>query len=242
MRNKIKPIIEKVIKLKFKNMIYISFLAAILLLAGCEDMEGRAPLDSTTPAPTLTASPTPAPTLAPTPEPTQEPTPEPTPDPTPAPTKKPKPKQELLGKSSTKLLDKSETRLNNIHIAISEINGYTLAPGETFSFNSVVGKRDEAKGYEKATVIVEGEKEKDYGGGVCQVSSTIFQAAQKAGLKIVERHSHQKDVGYAEKGEDAAVNYGTLDFKFYNNTNRKIKIVVSSGKNYVTAEIYKILP
>ncbi len=238
MKNKIKPMIEKVIKLKFKNMIYISLLAAILLLAGCEGMDGRAPLDSATPAPTQTASPTPVPT----PEPTQESTPAPTQEPTPAPTKKPKPKQELLGKSSTKLLDKSETRLHNIHIAISEINGYTLAPGETFSFNSVVGKRNEAKGYEKATVIVEGEKEKDYGGGVCQVSSTIFQAAQKAGLKIVERHNHQKDVGYAEKGEDAAVNYGTLDFKFYNNTNRKIKIAVSSGKNYVTAEIYKILP
>ena len=187
-----------------------------LLISGC----GQNPLDS---------SPEPSPTAEVSEE-TEEPQPTETPTPEPV----------LLGKAATKLLDKSEGRMKNINLAVKAVNGYVMKPGEAFSFNGVVGKRTPERGYQDATVLVKGEKEQDCGGGVCQVSTTIYQAANRAGLTVLERHSHGKDVGYAQQGSDAAVNYGSLDMRFKNNTERNIKIQITVDKNQIAAAIYQL--
>ncbi len=178
----------------------------------------------------------PEPTPAPTEPPTESPVPEVTE--TPAPTVVPEP--ELLAAAKTELLDKTNERVHNILLAIKQINGLTLEPGESFSFNSVVGERTAARGYEKASVLINHEKKQDYGGGVCQVSSTLFQAARSAGLEVIERHSHQKDVGYAHQGDDAAVDYGNKDLRFKNSLGSTIEISLSAGGGMVYAEIYKL--
>lgn len=169
------------------------------------------------------------------------------PSPTPAPTEpspsapfeEPATQRVRLSRASTPLLDKSESRINNIKLAAEKINGYILAPYETFSFNNCVGARTEEKGYEKAATIINGEKEYDYGGGVCQLATTVFQAADALGFNIIERHNHNKDIGYARSGQDAAVNYETLDMKFQNTMNFSVMIAVLVGENEVIAEIYR---
>lgn len=121
---------------------------------------------------------------------------------------------------STPVLDKSDGRVKNIELASSKINGKKLAPGEEFSFNRTVGKRTEEKGYEEAPIIIktpEGyDKGNGVGGGICQISTTIYNAVEKAGLEVTERHEHSKDVGYVPPGKDATVSYGGVDFKFKN--------------------------
>ncbi|MCQ6512826.1 VanW family protein, partial [Vibrio parahaemolyticus] len=87
----------------------------------------------------------------------------------------------------------NKERNNNIYLAANAINNYVLFPGETFSFNKVVGERSAGKGYLPATVIVKGEYSEDLGGGICQVSSTLFNAVDNAGLKVVKRYSHSKE-------------------------------------------------
>jgi len=156
---------------------------------------------------------------------------------------KSKSKFKLIAKSTTPLLDKSESRLNNIYIASEKIDKKVIYPGEEFSFNAVVGRRTEAKGYEEAPIIIRTEKgpKKDYdiGGGICQISTTLYNAAEEAGLKITERHVHSKDVGYVEKGEDATVSYGTMDFRFVNNRKNPIVIRILRGKNTLTVKLYE---
>ncbi len=151
-----------------------------------------------------------------------------------------KPKEVLVGSAETTLLDKDENRLHNIRRAIGVVNGYVVAPGKSFSFNQVVGERTPERGYKDATVIVHEEKEMGCGGGVCQLSTTIYQAAQGAGMTILERHSHQKPVGYAQEGSDASVNYGSLDMRFRNDSKSSVKIAVSMNENTVSASLYRL--
>ena len=164
----------------------------------------------------------------------------PTPTPAPSPIATSEPQPILLGMSETTLLDKDENRLHNISLAIKKINGLVLADGDSFSFNNVVGERTEKRGYRKATVLMHGDKVQDYGGGVCQVSSTLFQAAKGAGLTVTERHSHQKDVGYAHQGNDAAVDYGNKDLKLVNKLGASVRIGMTLTENVVRAEVYKL--
>lgn len=115
-------------------------------------------------------------------------------------------------------------RGENIKLAVSKINGTLLAPGETFSFNKVVGPRTEAQGYKIAHVYSDGQIVDDVGGGICQVSTTLFNAVLFSDLGIVERLNHMFTVGYVPWGQDAAVAYDYLDFKFKNTTNWPIRI------------------
>ena len=116
-----------------------------------------------------------------------------------------------------------------------------IKPGETFSFCNIVGKATKEKGYQEADIYVEGEKQQGLGGGNCQVSTTLYNAIIKVeGLEIVERHEHSGYVPYIEKGKDAAVAYGSYDFKFKNNTNKIIKIVMECKEQDITAKIIEI--
>ena len=131
----------------------------------------------------------------------------------------------LIATYTTDASTSSSARLHNIRLALSTINGTCVEPGEVFSFNGVVGERTKAAGYRPAPAYSRMETVMEYGGGICQVSSTLYAAVEKAGLEIVERHSHSLKVTYIPKGMDATVDWGNKDFKFANNTSEAIYIV-----------------
>lgn len=142
---------------------------------------------------------------------------------------------------STPIQIDDENRDKNMEISAKKINGTIIKKGEEFSFNKIVGSPTEEKGYEKAGVFVNGKKVKGYGGGNCQVSTTIYNVVLKVkGIKITERHEHGKEVGYVKMGDDATVAYDTLDLKFKNNTNNDIKLLVEVTKDKVIAKILKL--
>lgn len=143
---------------------------------------------------------------------------------------------------STKIYNKDEERQNNITITCKAINAKTIEPGETFSFCSTVGKSTSAKGYQEADIYVDGEKKQGLGGGNCQVSTTLYNAVAKIPeLEIVERHKHSGHVPYIQDGKDAAVAYGSYDFKFKNNTENTIRIEMENNKNNIIARIIKMV-
>ena len=130
----------------------------------------------------------------------------------------------LIDYAITNASSSSRARLNNIKLAMSFINGYCLAPGETFSFNQAVGQRTSERGFLKATAYSGGDVTEQVGGGICQVSTTLFNAAVKADMEILERHNHSLTVGYVDKGKDATVNWDSQDLKFRNNSSENVYI------------------
>lgn len=154
------------------------------------------------------------------------PEPEQTPPEAPAPKEEapPAPGPEELASVSTGLHDKRAGRLKNLQLACGAVNGAVIQPGASFSFNQTVGERTEEKGYQEAIVFKDQEKVKEVGGGICQLSSTLYLAAQRAGLEVTERHPHQLEVDYVGKDQDAAVDYGNLDLVFVNNTDAPISV------------------
>ena len=158
-------------------------------------------------------------------------------------------KYTLRASATTKIHTSSEeNRNNNIRHALSDfVNGYVVGPGQTFSFNKVVGMRTEARGFFPADEIVYGEMVEGYGGGVCQASTTIYQAAVCAGLQIVTRQPHSEKVRYAELGMDATVYLSknrNKDFVFRNTTDSDIYIFATvekdpeeKGKNRLRARV-----
>ncbi len=129
-----------------------------------------------------------------------------------------------IGYYATYFNSNNRERSHNILLASEAINNHVVFPGETFSFNKVVGKRTREKGYKRAPVIVKGELSEDIGGGICQISSTLYNAVDKAGLTITERYSHSKRVGYVPSGRDATVSWYGPDFRFTNKYNQPILI------------------
>lgn len=134
----------------------------------------------------------------------------------------------------------TENRITNLKLAVEACDGVELQPGQTFSYNDTLGPRTEERGYKEATVIVGGEHAQDIGGGICQVSTTLFMACLQADLSIVERHNHAARIDYVDDGLDAAVVYGSQDFRFQNNTSYPIKIfaVYDEAEESVTVSIY----
>ena len=132
----------------------------------------------------------------------------------------------------------NNNRNNNIQLSAQAINGKTVLPGEIFSFNGATGERTAAKGYKEAPAISGGQSKDEVGGGVCQTSSTLFNAVARANLEIIERNPHAWPSSYIEKGFDATVNWPGLDFKFKNNTDWPVFIVAGYSKRKVTVNIY----
>lgn len=133
----------------------------------------------------------------------------------------------------------SESNRNtNISLACQAINGTALLPGEVFSFNKATGERTTDKGYKSAGAIAAGQSIEEVGGGICQVSSTLFNAAARADLEIVERSPHAWPSTYVDRGEDATVNWPNLDFKFKNNTEAPIFIITYYNDRKMSAEIW----
>lgn len=131
----------------------------------------------------------------------------------------------------------SGQRFHNIEMAAKEINYYLLWPGERFSFNEAVGPRTIERGYQPAPVIMGGEWDIDYGGGVCQTASTLYNTVLSAKLSVIERHPHSQEVSYVKPGQDAAVSYGYLDLKFVNNRSGPVIIRAGLQHNQIWVEI-----
>ena len=150
-------------------------------------------------------------------------------------------KETEIAKFSTKIYNKDEERQNNIGIACRTLSTKEIQPGETFSFCNIVGKATSDKGYQEADIYVDGKKEQGIGGGMCQVSTTLYNAVlQVSELEVVERHQHSGHVPYIEQGKDAAIAYGSYDLKFKNNTGNVIKIVMENTQDNITAKLIKI--
>lgn len=150
--------------------------------------------------------------------------------------------EEELASFSTKLGGKDTPRSRNIALTTSILNETVVGPGETFSFCNIIGKPTADRGYEEADSFdAEGNTVKTYGGGNCQVSSTLYNVVlQIPDLKVTERHAHVKPVHYVAKDKDATVAYGSVDFKFKNNTGSNIKIYSNSDLKSVNVRIVKI--
>ncbi|GAA0744573.1 VanW family protein [Clostridium oceanicum] len=132
----------------------------------------------------------------------------------------------------------SSERMNNIKIATDSINGTLLMPNDIFSFNKIVGPRTLKKGYKKAPVIVGTKAQPGLGGGICQVSSTLYNCILEANLKPVEREHHSIPSHYVELGRDATVNYGSIDLKFKNTLKYPIYIEGKTSNGNVNFNIY----
>ncbi|MBE7033736.1 MAG: factor for cell wall maintenance or synthesis YoaR [Ruminococcaceae bacterium] len=142
-----------------------------------------------------------------------------------------------LCNAATNIIDNGENRINNIMVACQKISGMKLSPGEEFSFNNITGRKTANNGYKSAPVLVDGEKSYGIGGGVCQVSTTIYMAAMSGGFEITEHHNHSESVAYAPNGMDATVVYGVKDFCFINNTDDDIYIYAWVENEQVLAKI-----
>ena len=154
---------------------------------------------------------------------------------------KPKEVETEIANFNTTIYDKDENRVYNIGLAIQKLNNYIIKKGEEFSFNGVVGPMGEEQGYKQAVGFdSNGNKIKVFGGGMCQISSTLYNAALIANLEITERHPHSRRVYYVPKDKDATVYYNTLDLKFKNNTENDIKILATNDNVNVTIKLNKI--
>ncbi len=145
---------------------------------------------------------------------------------------------QLLSQFSTVFTYTDKGRATNIEIAARSISGTIVMPGEEFSFFDVVGECTVPKGYCESTIFYGGELARGIGGGICQVSSTLYNTALSAGMKITERHPHSMRVSYAQPGRDATVNYGYLDLRFVNPYDKPVKIVATAENGKLVFSFY----
>jgi vancomycin resistance protein YoaR len=129
-------------------------------------------------------------------------------------------------------------RIHNVQLVAHLVDKHVIAPGETFSFNGATGARTEDKGFREAPVIINGELKTGLGGGVCQVSTTVFNAAYEAGLPIVSRTNHALYISHYPQGRDATVNYPDTDLKFTNDTGHWILLRTWVGSSSLTVALY----
>jgi len=143
----------------------------------------------------------------------------------------------LIGQYSTYFDSSQVNRTENVRLAAKALDGKQLAPGERFSFNESVGERTAEAGYKEAMVIEGDAYTPGLGGGICQVSSTLYNAVILAHLEVLERHPHSLPVAYVPLGQDATVSYGILDFRFRNNTDAYLLIHSSIEENTLTFQL-----
>ena len=137
--------------------------------------------------------------------------------------------------------DASDTdRTTNLVLACQKLNGKVIMPGETFSYNETLGPRTAAAGYKNAKIYESGQVVDGLGGGICQISSTLYNAALMSDMEIVERRNHQFVTSYVKAGRDATVVYGSTDFRFKNTRTYPVKIIASAKNGIATVSIFGI--
>lgn len=145
---------------------------------------------------------------------------------------------DLLGEFSTTYNAGATARTTNLRLASNKINNTVVMPGETFSYNKVVGERSVAAGYKEAPTYAGGKVVNDIGGGICQITSTLYNAVVFANLDIVSRSNHQFVPSYVKAGRDATVVYGAIDFKFKNTRKYPIRIKSSVSGGVAKVQIF----
>lgn len=145
---------------------------------------------------------------------------------------------ETINSFQTFYKESNQERAHNITLSTEAIDNQVVFPGESFSFNKVVGERTVEKGYQKAPVIVKGEFSEDIGGGICQVSSTLYNAVMMSGIQMLERYSHSRAVPYVPPGKDAAVSWWGPDFVFKNNNPFPILIKAKANHGVLEIKLY----
>lgn len=144
----------------------------------------------------------------------------------------------LRAQFSTSYASSIDERKNNILIASKSLDNILIAPNEEFSFNKTVGERTEKRGYKNAKIIINGEFVDGIGGGVCQVSTTLYNAVLLAGLKIIEYHPHSLAVSYVAPSFDAMVNSGSADLRFINNTHNPVILSCVANGEFLSVKVY----
>ncbi len=145
-----------------------------------------------------------------------------------------------LSEFTTRYNASNENRSTNLELASEKVNGTIVLPGEIFSYNKIVGERTIAKGYKEATIYSGGKVVPGIGGGICQLSSTLYNAVLYSNLEITSRSNHRFTTSYVKEGRDATVSWGTIDFCFKNTRNYPIKIVSTVNNGIVRIGIYGI--
>ena len=145
-----------------------------------------------------------------------------------------------LATFSTRYDVSDKGRTTNLELACNKINGTVVLSGDTFSYNKVVGARTAGAGYKNAKIYEAGKVVDGIGGGICQISSTLYNAVLNANLEIVERKNHQFVTSYVEPGMDATVVYGLTDFKFKNTRQYPVRVVATAKNGIATVTIYGI--
>jgi vancomycin resistance protein YoaR len=133
-------------------------------------------------------------------------------------------------------------RIHNVQLVARLIDGAVIAPGSTFSFNGTTGERSPDRGFREAPVIINGELQNGIGGGVCQVSTTVFNAAYEAGLPIETRTNHALYISHYPQGRDATVNFPDIDLKFRNDTGKWLLLRTFVGSSALTVKLYGTPP
>lgn len=146
--------------------------------------------------------------------------------------------KDLLGQCVTYYNPAEANRTVNVGLATAAIHESVVLPGQTFSFNRVVGERTKEKGYKPATVFQNGGMQEGLGGGICQVSSTLYVASLYAEMDQISRYVHAYKVSYVDLGMDATLYYGSLDYVFRNNTDEPIRISAKASNGTLTVSIY----
>lgn len=151
------------------------------------------------------------------------------------------PKDNFLATFTTKILTSDPNRYHNITLVRDRLNGYVLQNNEIFSFNEVCGPYGQDDGFKEATILLSnGKEDTGYGGGVCQLSSTLYNTIKNLDVTITERHHHSIPVAYVPEGEDATVSLQSgLDFKFKNVSGKNLKFETSSTENSLTVTVYE---
>ncbi|MEN1939207.1 VanW family protein [Paenibacillus sp. 102] len=147
----------------------------------------------------------------------------------------------VIGKYATDIVGTGNGKIENIRLSANTINGVILGKGDRFSFNALIGDTTPDKGYQLGKEIVAGKLVDGYGGGVCQTSSTLYNAADQAGLKMIERYSHSKPVGYVPIGRDATIAYPYFDLAFENTNDVPVQIFMKVEGKTLIAEIRMLI-
>ena len=147
--------------------------------------------------------------------------------------------QGQLSRFSTDFKNPKKARAHNITLAAEKINNSVVQPSGEFSFNETVGPTTKRNGFKLGMIFNSGRRSQGYGGGVCQVSSTLYNSARDAGMEITERHEHSLDVGYIERGNDAATSYGVKDLKFKNPHNYPVLIKAYVSNETIITEFHR---
>lgn len=142
----------------------------------------------------------------------------------------------------TSLKGRIGAQRHNAQLALSKLNGYEVGPGKTFSFNSVVGTWSRDQGYKKAPISYNGQLISSWGGGVCQTSTTLYNAALLAGMEITERNPHRFAPSYVQPGRDAAVAFSNIDLRFRNPHTFPVKIIGSIENEMLRVEFLSATP